>query len=355
MHIERGHDPAAYRAYIVRKKTWLFTGGALLLILFVLSLCLGPVRLAPSEVLKSLYGHDVSRQTSLIVWKIRLPQALAAIAAGVGLAVSGGVMQSLLRNPLGSPFTLGISQAAAFGAAFSVILLGSGGMQSTLANAVTINNMPLTFFFAFGSSIIATVVILALSRRRNISPESIVLSGVAIGSLFTAGTLILQFFADDTELAAMVFWTFGDLARADWLQVILLSLASMLSMFFFLWRSWDYNAIDAGEESAHSLGVKVQRVRLFGMFMASLISALIVSCVGVIGFVGLVAPHMVRKIVGDDHRFLIPGAAIVGSLLLLGADLAARTVISPRILPVSVLTSFLGAPLFIYLIIRGNR
>lgn len=330
-------------------------GGALLLLLFILSLCLGPVRLDPIKVLLTLAGNDVERQTSLIVWKIRLPQALAAIAAGVGLAVSGGVMQSLLRNPLGSPFTLGISQAAAFGAAFSVILLGSGGMQSTLANAVTINNFPVTILFAFGSSMIATMVILGLSRRRNISPESIVLSGVAIGSLFTAGTLILQFFADDTELAAMVFWTFGDLARAGWSQVVFLAAASAVSMVFFLWRSWDYNAVDAGEESALSLGVKVRKVRLFGMFTASLITALIVSCVGVIGFVGLVAPHMVRRIVGDDHRFLIPGSAIVGSLLLLGADLAARTMIAPRILPVSVLTSFLGAPLFIYLIIRGNR
>ncbi len=355
MHIERGHDPAAYRVYIGRKKTFLFLGGAMLFLLFILSLSLGPVRLSPSHVLRTLMGQNVSRQASLIIWKIRLPQALAAIAAGIGLAVSGGVMQSLLRNPLGSPFTLGISQAAAFGAAFSVSFLGTGGMQSTLANAVTINNFPITILFAFGSSMIATMVILALSGRRNISPESIVLSGVAVGSIFTAGTLILQFFADDTELAAMVFWTFGDLARAGWSQVIFLTAISILSMFFFLWRSWDYNAIDAGEESALSLGVKVKKVRLFGMFMASLITALIVSCVGVIGFVGLVAPHMVRRILGDDHRFLIPGAAIVGSLLLLGADLAARTIIAPRILPVSVLTSFLGAPLFIYLIIRGNR
>jgi iron complex transport system permease protein len=126
-------------------------------------------------------------------------------------------------------------------------------------------------------------------------------------------------------------------------------------MVFFLWRSWDYNAIDSGEETAFSLGVRVKQVRLFGMFVASLITALIVSCVGVIGFVGLVAPHMVRRLLGDDHRFLIPGSAIAGALLLLGADLAARTIISPRILPVSVLTSFLGAPLFIYLIIRGSR
>jgi iron complex transport system permease protein len=355
MHIERGHDPVAYRIYLGRKKTFLFLGGAGLLALFLVSLSLGPVSLPISHVIRTLMGQEVSKQASLIIWNIRLPQALAAVAAGVGLAVSGGVMQSLLRNPLGSPFTLGISQAAAFGAAFSVLILGTGGMQSTLADAVTITDLPLTVIFAFGASMIATFVILALSGRRNISPESIVLSGVAVGSLFTAGTLILQFFADDTELAAMVFWTFGDLARAGWSQVIFLSCAALFSMAFFLWRSWDYNAIDSGEETAFSLGVRVKYVRLFGMFIASLITALIVSCVGVIGFVGLVAPHMVRRLLGDDHRFLIPGSAIAGALLLLGADLAARTIISPRILPVSVLTSFLGAPLFIYLIIRGSR
>lgn len=199
------------------------------------------------------------------------------------------------------------------------------------------------------------MTILLLAGCRNISPESIVLSGVAVASLFTAGTLILQFFADDTELAAMVFWTFGDLGRAGWSQVTFLTIAALAAMAFFWWKAWDYNAIDSGEESACALGVKVKHVRIIGMLMASLITALIVSSVGVIGFVGLVAPHMVRRLIGDDHRFLIPGSAIMGAILLLGADLAARTVISPRILPVSVLTSFLGAPLFIYLIMRGNR
>jgi len=355
MHIERGHDPIAYRTYIGRKKTALFMGGILLALLFISALCLGPVRLLPSDVFLTLLGQDVSRQASLIIWKIRLPQALAALAAGTGLAVSGGIMQTLLRNPLGSPFTLGISQAAAFGAAFSVTLLGTGGMQSTLANAVIINNMSITVLFAFGASMIATMTILGLSGRRNISPESIVLSGVAIGSLFTAATLILQFFADDTELAAMVFWTFGDLSRAGWSQVAFLSAAAFSAMFFFLWRSWDYNAIDGGDETARSLGVKVRGIRLWGMFAASMITAFIVSCVGVIGFVGLVSPHIVRRIVGDDHRFLIPGSALAGSILLLGADLMARTIIAPRILPVAVLTAFLGAPLFIFLIIRRNR
>lgn len=355
MHIECGHDPEAYKLYIDRKKEILLAGGGLLILLFILALSLGPVRLSAYDVVRTLLGQDVSRQASLIIWKIRLPQAIAGIAAGIGLAVSGGVMQSLLRNPLGSPFTLGISQAAAFGAAFSVIFLGTGGMQSTAADAVTISNMPLTVFFAFGASMVATMTILLLAGCRNISPESIVLSGVAVASLFTAGTLILQFFADDTELAAMVFWTFGDLGRAGWSQVTFLTIAALAAMAFFWWKAWDYNAIDSGEESACALGVKVKHVRIIGMLMASLITALIVSSVGVIGFVGLVAPHMVRRLIGDDHRFLIPGSAIMGAILLLGADLAARTVISPRILPVSVLTSFLGAPLFIYLIMRGNR
>ncbi len=267
-----------------------------------------------------------------IIWKIRLPQALAAIVAGTGLAIAGAGMQSVLRNPpLGSPFTLGISHAAAFGAAFSVIILGTGTMRSSGADAIAINNPYITTFFAFLFCMVATGIIIAISRIRASSPEVMVLAGVAIGSLFTAGTMFLQYFADDVQLAAVVFWTFGDVGRAGWNELIVMSVVVILAMIYFILKRWDYNAIDAGDETAKGLGVNVDRERIVGMLVASFVTAVVVAFLGVIGFVGLVCPHMVRRLIGDDHRYLIPGTCVCGALLLLASDTAARLILAPPI------------------------
>jgi iron complex transport system permease protein len=164
----------------------------------------------------------------------------------------------------------------------------------------------------------------------------------------------LQYFADDQELAAMVFWTFGDTGRADWANLGLLTIVCALSSLFFVIQAWSYNAIDAGDETAKGLGVRVERVRMAGMLVASLLTAIIIAFLGIIGFVGLVVPHMVRRLIGSDHRFLLPASILGGGLLLLMSDTVARLIISPHVLPVSVLTAFLGAPVFIALIIRGR-
>jgi len=182
-----------------------------------------------------------------------------------------------------------------------------------------------------------------------------ILAGVAIGSLCTAATMFLQYFADDVQLAAMVFWTFGDLSRAGWREISLIALVTGLCALYFALNSWNYNAIDAGDETAASLGINVRLVRFLGMTLASLVTAVIISFVGVIGFVGLVCPHMVRRLIGDDNRFLIPGSIVTGSILLLAADTAARIMIAPNVLPVAILTSFVGAPMFLYLLVRGYR
>ena len=212
----------------------------------------------------------------------------------------------------------------------------------------------LTTISAFIFSMIATGIILGISKIRSASPEVMVLAGVALGSLFTAGTMFLQYFADDVQLAAMVFWTFGDTARASWSELGLITIVVLFSIVYFIYNRWNYNAIDAGDETAKGLGVNVERVRLWGMVIASFVTSIVVAFLGVIGFVGLICPHMVRKLIGDDHRFLIPATCVVGGLLLLAADTAARLILAPHLLPVAVLTSFLGAPVFIYLIIRGH-
>jgi iron complex transport system permease protein len=373
MHFADGTVPQDYLAYIRRKNLWILGGILLLFILFVLSISVGAVGIPAYDVFLTLVngfidqvngvlhlgipciGNSVSDKWNAIVWNIRLPQALTAVVAGVGLAVAGVAMQSILRNPLGSPFTLGISNAGAFGAAFSVIILGAGTMHSTVADAVTINNPYMTTIMAFFFCLLATAMILGISRVKGASPEVMVLAGVALSSLFTAGTMFLQYFADDSQLAAVVFWTFGDVSRATWQELGLIAVVVAGATLFFAANRWNYNAIDAGDETARGLGVNVERIRLVGMVVAALVSAIIVAFLGVIGFVGLVCPHMVRRLIGDDQRFLIPGSCVMGAILLLASDTAARLIVAPYVLPVAVLTAFMGAPVFIYLLLRGYR
>jgi len=355
MHLEDGQVPQEYKQYTGRKVAFISGGFILLLIILVFSISVGAVRVPLPDVVRTLLGKTVAERYDIIIWNIRLPQALTAIVSGIGLAVSGAAMQSILRNPIGSPFTLGISQAAAFGAAFSVMVLGTGAMHSTGANAVAISNPYITTLLAFLFSLVGVGVILLITRIRRASPEVMVLAGVAMGSLFTAGTMFLQYFADDVQLAAMVFWTFGDTARASWKELGFITVVVILASVYFMFNRWNYNAIDAGDETANGLGVNVKRVRILGMLVASIVTAIIVSFLGIIGFVGLVCPHIVRRLIGDDHRFLIPGTSIMGAILLLASDTVARIMLAPHILPVAILTSFLGAPVFVYLLIRGYK
>lgn len=355
MHFADGKIPAEYRRHTSRKGLMVLGTGALLLAVLVYALSTGAADMPLAKVLRALTGQAVEARLETVVWSIRMPQALAAILAGAALSSSGTVMQSVLRNPLGSPFTLGVTHAAAFGAAVSVMTLGGGSMQSTGADAVVISSPYATTLMAFVMSMVATLTVLGVSRMRGATPESMILTGVALGSLFTAGTMFLQYFADDVQLAAMVFWTFGDAARADWGELAVMAGVTLPAIGFFVLNRWNYNAMDAGDETARGLGVRVERVRLTGMLAASLITSVVTAFLGVIGFVGLVCPHMVRRFTGDDHRFLLPGSALAGALLLLLADTAARLVLSPHALPVSVLTAFIGAPMFLWLVTRGKR
>lgn len=355
MHTEEGNIPHDYLRYTRQKLVWIAAGLVLVFILFILAISVGAVAIPPVDVIQTLLGLGTSVKWDRIIWNIRLPQALAAIIAGVGLAVAGVAMQSILRNPLASPFTLGISSAGAFGAAVSIIILGTGRIQSTMANPVSISNPYLTTVVAFLFCMLATGVILLISHFKGASPEVMVLTGVALSSLFGAGVMFLQYFSSDTQLAAVVFWTFGDVGRATWDTLPFMALVVAAATLYFLFNRWNYNAIDAGDETAQGLGVNVARTRLVGMTVAALVSAVIVSLLGVIGFVGLVCPHMVRRIIGDDQRYLIPGSAVAGAILLLASDTVARIIVAPYILPVAVLTAFMGAPVFIYLLFRGYK
>lgn len=338
-----------------RKKNLIIGALALTgLLLMLLSIGIGAAKLDFNQIINALLMVEDGK-SNLIIWQIRLPRIIAGMMIGYCLAVSGCVMQSCLRNPIASPSTLGISNAAAFGANIAIVFLGAGTYRSAATDAVTISNPYSVTVFAFVFSLIAMGGILLLAKVKRFSPEAVVLAGVAFGSLFSAGSTLIQYFADDVQVAATVFWAFGDLGRIAWRELGILFIVMMASSGYFMYNRWNYNALDQGEATAKSLGVDVERLRFLSLLLASLITAVSVAFVGIIGFVGLIAPQMMRRVIGEDHGFLIPAAALTGGLVLLLADVLARSLISPIVLPVGAITSFLGSPLFLYLLLKGGK
>jgi iron complex transport system permease protein len=342
-------DEINYEKYIEKKVSFLVLCAVVLVATILIALSIGSANLTIPEVIDQIVNQ------SGIAWSIRLPRVLVAVVAGSMLAIAGTVMQCILKNPLSEPYTLGISQAAAFGAAFAIVILDAGSMFSNTKDAVVINNQYAVTICAFCFSLISTGVVIVLTRLTRVSPESIVLSGVVMGSVFAAARTGLQYFANEIQLASIVYWTFGDLSRITLDNLLLIVVVSLPVLVCFIYNRWNYNAIDAGIDAANSLGVNVNRHILVGMILSSLVAALIVSLMGVIGFVGLLSPHIVRRVIGSDHRFLIPASTLMGALILLVSDTLARTIISPLVLPVGVITSFLGGPLFLAILIRGYR
>lgn len=334
-----------YQTFARRKQGILWGLTLLLLVTFGLSLLVGAKALKLSE-LWQVVTNQADMRLELLVWQIRLPRIVGAMVSGAGLALAGCVMQNVLANPLASPSTLGVSSGAAFGANLAIIGLGSGAMALSPY---------LISLSAFGFSLLATLIVLALARLRRFSPEAILLAGVALGSIFSAGTAIAQYFATDLQLGAAVFWSFGDLGRINWREIALLALVVLITGMYFIRHSWDYNALCAGEASAHSLGIKPERLRFRTMLISAVVTSLCVSFIGLIGFIGLIAPHGMRRILGEDHRYLLPASALAGAIVLLLSDTLARTIISPVVLPVGAITSLLGGPMFIYLLISRRQ
>ncbi len=337
-----------------RREYFIILNFLFIAIFIIVGISLGAYQISFFDIINVLFGggDEVSR---LIILRIRLPRVLSAFLAGMALALAGIIMQTILRNPLGSPFTLGISQAAVFGVAFAIIFLGAGSTHSQASDAVLISNPYSVTFFGFLSSLSCTALILMLIKFKNAKPETMILTGIILGSLFQALTASLQYFASDVQVAAIIFWTFGDLSRSDWNDFLLLLFIIIPALLFFIRNAWNYNVLNTGDETSKSLGINPDRIRISGLVIASLIVSVVVALFGIIAFVGLVVPHIVRRIIGSDERYSIPSSALFGGLFLLIADILARTIISPIVLPVGILTSFLGAPLFLYLLLKKEK
>ena len=317
----------------------------------VVCLFVGSANMTLSDAWNALLGGGSDAQ-SRIIWRIRLPRVLAAIIAGAGLSVAGLVMQTTLNNSMASPSTLGVSNAAVFGANLSIIVF-AGGFLSTGNNIQSFDvgaNPYATSLLAFVFSTASILLILGLCTVRSFSPNVVVLAGIAVGAVWTAATTILQFYATDVGLSAAVVWSFGVLGRATYRTDAIMAVTVVVGMVFFMLMSWKYNALLSGEATAKTMGIRVEGLRFVTLLLASVITAACVSFLGVIGFVGVICPHVTKKLLGQDHRVTIPVSCLMGSLLLLLADTLSRSLGSGSALPVGAITSLLGAPFFIAII-----
>lgn len=343
-----------YNVAKAKKLAIIFILLALVFLFFVVSVFVGSGTLSFKEVFLAIFNKG-SETARLIVRRIRFPRVIAALIAGGGLAVSGLVMQTVLKNPLASPTTLGVSNAAVFGANFAIIVVGAGAFHSTHGSWLSISNPYLVSTFSFLSAIIAAGSILLLARLKNLNASAIVLAGVAVSAIFQAGTMLIQYFASDTQVASAVYWTFGDLGRASYKTDLIMFIVVAVSTLFFFLKRWDFSAMSGGIAYAKTLGVNTRFMTIISLLLASLITSVTVSFLGIIGFVGLTAPQFMKRIVGDDYRFLLPSSFLAGALLLLISDILGRLPIFGTSVPVGVVTSLIGGPVFLAILLRRKK
>lgn len=336
-----------YRALAARRILILLGLVAALVLTISLDMGLGPARYSLSEVLSAIFTpSEVANQLRVVIWDIRMPIALMAVTVGGCLSLAGAQMQTILANPLASPFTLGISAAAGFGAALGLV----GGVAiypAAVQYMVPIN--------AFLMAMLASLFIYGMSTLRGVTVETIVLLGIALVFTFNALLSLLEYLASEQALAAVVFWTMGSLTKATWPKVGVTALALLLCTPLFARRAWALTALRLGDDKAASLGVRVKALRLETMMLVSLLAAIPVSFVGTIGFVGLVGPHIARMLVGEDQRFFLPGSILSGALLLSATSVVSKMLIPGAVLPIGVITALVGVPFFFSLIFTNRR
>ncbi|PYC13446.1 iron-siderophore ABC transporter permease [Pseudomonas jessenii] len=336
-----------YRRLVLRKRLILAGLVILLSCSVLLDLALGPASYSFSEVLGALFSPDsASPQVRVVMWDIRLPVALMAVAVGAALSLAGAQMQTILNNPLASPFTLGISAAASFGAALG---LAFGVALFPLAAQFMV---PLN---AFIMAMLSALLIHFLSMRRGVTAETIVLLGIALVFTFNALLALVQFFATEQAVAAVVFWTMGSLTKATWPKLGVICLVILITLPIFAKRAWALTALRLGDDKAASFGINVRSLRFQTLIMVSLLASFPVAFVGTIGFIGLVGPHIARMLIGEDQRFFLPASLLTGSLILSASSVVSKTLIPGAIFPIGVVTSLIGVPFFISLILGGKK
>ncbi|MFC3694346.1 FecCD family ABC transporter permease [Chenggangzhangella methanolivorans] len=338
---------AAYERRTLRRVVIVAVLAAVLFVSFLFDLATGPSSLGIAETIQAiLRPGEASRSTLAIVWNVRIQPAVMAVLVGIALSLAGAEMQTILNNPLASPFTLGVSSAASLGAALAIIL--GVGLPGVPASWIVTGN---AFLFAFGS----VLLLQSLTRIRGGGPDSLVMFGIALVFTFNALVGLLQFVASAQAVQQLVFWGMGSLGRANWESITILALVILVTAPFSVGASWKLTALRLGEDRARSFGVDVARLRFFSLLRVSLLAATAVAFVGTIGFIGLVGPHIARLLIGEDHRFFLPASALTGAAVMSLADLASKAIMPGVIIPIGIVTSLVGLPVFFALIFRRRE
>ena len=307
----------------------------------VFDIVTGPSMLPLSEVVKALLRLDnVETTTHVIVYDLRLPMALMALVVGAALGVGGAEIQTLLNNPMASPYTLGLAAAAGLGAS-TVIAFGGFGLP--LGFAVPAG--------AFLMTMLASGILFVFASLRRFSSAMLVLVGIALLFLFQSLLSLIQFISAPEISQQILFWLFGSLTKSTWETLIIATIVTVISVTLLVKDAWKLTALRLGEERALSLGINLQRLRLKTLVIVAIMTATAISFVGIIGFIGLVAPHVARMLLGEDQRFFLPGAMLVGAAFLSIASVLSKVIIPGALFPVGIITAFVGVPFFFWIVL----
>lgn len=336
-----------YARFVRLRMLGLVVFAVVLLVSFLTDVATGPSAFPISDILRGLFDPaSLDRGQSVILWNVRLPYAVMALLVGASLGLAGAEMQTVLNNPLASPFTLGVSAAATLGASLAIVFVVYVPFLGSLYS------VPLmAFLFAAGS----ILLIQLLARVYGASGETVILFGIAIYFACEALLWLVQFMADADTLQQIVFWTMGSLARASWDKIALVGLVFAIMLPLSMRDAWTLTTLRGGEEQAKSFGIRVERLRMISLLRVSVLAAAAVAFVGTIGFIGLIGPHISRMAFGEDHRFYLPGSALAGALILSLASIASKMIVPGLIVPIGIVTALIGIPLFLSLVLARRH
>lgn len=346
------------------KRLYFLIGMAIVLFIsFIAALSLGATdipfletaKIVLNQLLFGIFGEPAEARYESTILVLRMPRITLCLITGAALGMAGAIMQGVLRNPLVSPFTLGVSTASAFGAAIAIVL-GSALLGDLYYNSFSIFSLSFSidqfaktiFAFIFGMSSVGLVIL--LTKNSNISRSTIILSGVIISYIFQAGLMFMKYISDDTQLRDITMWVMGGFSGTTWSTIAIVLPIVLLGGIYLEKISLDINMLASGDDVASNLGINVRRLRNNGMIVSTLITAVCLAFTGTIGFVGLMAPHICRMLIGNDARFLLPASALFGAIILVVSDLFARMVLRPSELPVGIIMYVIGGIFFMWLI-----
>lgn len=339
-----------YRRAIRKRFIFLFGGLLVGLVLAVVDLLTGAANVATSDVMcvisQWVTGCEAPKIAVTVVKVYRVPTVLTAIGVGASLGVAGSIMQTILRNPLASPYTLGISAGAGFGAALTIVT-GFAAIEGL--------GIWLVPFNAFVFALLTCLLIYGIGSFKRLTPGTMILAGIGLSFLFNALQSMMQYGATAEQNQNIVFWLFGSLSKSDTSTALLMLGLVLVLLPMLMVKSWQFTALQLGDEKAIGLGINVKRLRLMGFAAASLLTATAVSFVGTIGFVGLAGPHVARLLVGEDQRFFMPLSALFGSLILLLADIVSKSLLEGFVFPIGIITSLIGVPVFFSVVLSKRR